>query len=59
MKILIVAAGSHGDVLPFVGLGRELQGRGHEVRLFASGTFAPMAAQAALPFVDVLTPPTP
>jgi UDP:flavonoid glycosyltransferase YjiC (YdhE family) len=55
MKILIVAAGSHGDVLPFVGLGRELQGRGHEVRLFASGTFAPMAAQAALPFVDVLS----
>lgn len=55
MKILIVAAGSHGDVLPFVGLGRELQARGHEVRLFASGPFATMAAEAGLPFVEVLS----
>jgi UDP:flavonoid glycosyltransferase YjiC (YdhE family) len=44
MKFLIVAAGSHGDVLPFVGLGRELQHRGHEVRLYASGPFAALAA---------------
>jgi UDP:flavonoid glycosyltransferase YjiC (YdhE family) len=55
MKVLIVAAGSHGDVLPFVGLGRELQGRGHEVRLFASGAFAAMASEAALPFTEVLS----
>ncbi|EHR69547.1 glycosyl transferase, UDP-glucuronosyltransferase [Burkholderiales bacterium JOSHI_001] len=55
MKILIVAAGSHGDVLPFVGLGRELQGRGHEVRLFASGPFATTAAEAGLPFAEVLS----
>src|SRR5690349_382840 len=55
MKILIVAAGSHGDVLPFVGMARELQAQGHEVWLFASGTFAPMAAEAALPFVEVLS----
>jgi rhamnosyltransferase subunit B len=55
MKILIVAAGSHGDVLPFVGLGRELQGRGHDVRLFASGPFATVAAEAGLSFVEVLS----
>ena len=55
MKILIVATGSHGDVLPFVGLGRELQSRGHEVRLFASAPFAAMAADAALPFIEVLS----
>ncbi len=55
MKILIVAAGSHGDVLPFVGLGRELQRHGHEVRLFASGVFAAMAAEAGLPFTEVLS----
>lgn len=55
MKILIVAAGTHGDVLPFVGLGRELQARGHEVRLFASGTFAAIATEAGLPFVEVLS----
>ena len=55
MKFLIVAAGSHGDVLPFVGLGRELQHRGHEVRLYASGPFAALAAEAGLPFVEVLS----
>lgn len=55
MKVLIVAAGSHGDVLPFVGLGRELQHRGHEVRLFASGPFAGMSAEAGLPFTEVLS----
>lgn len=55
MKILIVAAGSHGDVLPFVGLGRELQARGHEVRLFASGAFAGLAGEAGLPFVEVMS----
>lgn len=55
MKILIVAAGSHGDVLPFVGLGRELQRRGHDVRLFASGVFASIAAKAGLPFTEVLS----
>lgn len=55
MKILIVAAGSHGDVLPLVGLARELQHRGHELRLFASGSFATMAAEAGLPFIEVLS----
>ena len=55
MKILIVAAGSHGDVLPFVGLGRELQARGHEVHLFASGAFATLAGEAGLPFFEVMS----
>jgi len=55
MKILIVAAGSHGDVLPFVGLGAELQKRGHQVCLFASGAFAAMAREAGLPFAEVLS----
>lgn len=54
MKFLIAAAGSHGDVLPFLGLSRELMTRGHEVRLFASGGFAPLAAEAGVPFVEVL-----
>jgi UDP:flavonoid glycosyltransferase YjiC (YdhE family) len=55
MKILIVAAGSHGDVLPFVGLGRVLQACGHEVRLFASAVFAGIAEEAGLPFVEVMS----
>lgn len=55
MKILIVAAGSHGDVLPFVGLGRELQARGQDVQLLASAPFAAMAAEAGLPFAAVMS----
>jgi rhamnosyltransferase subunit B len=55
LKILIVAAGSHGDVLPFVALARELQGRGHRVQLFASGGFAQLADEAGVPFTEVLS----
>lgn len=55
LKVLLAAAGSHGDVLPFIGLGRELRRRGHEPHLFASGGFAPLAAQAGLAFSEVLS----
>jgi len=55
MKILILAAGSHGDVLPFIGLARELQQRGHEVQLFASAAFAAMAAEARVQFTEVMS----
>lgn len=54
-KFLIVAAGTYGDVLPFVALSRELQQRGHEVRLFASGNFARLASEAGVPFVEVVS----
>lgn len=51
MKILIGAAGSLGDTLPFVALGLALQRRGHEVRLFGSESYAGHAA--GLPFTPV------
>lgn len=54
-KILIVAAGTYGDVLPFVAIARELQKRGQEVRLFASGNFAKLAGEAGVPFVEVVS----
>jgi UDP:flavonoid glycosyltransferase YjiC (YdhE family) len=44
MRILLCAAGSHGDVLPFIALGRELQRRGHEARLVTHERFRPLAA---------------
>jgi Glycosyltransferase family 28 N-terminal domain len=37
MRILIVTAGSRGDVAPFTGLGQRLQQAGHEVALAAHG----------------------
>lgn len=52
MRVLISAVGSHGDMLPFIGLGRALQERGHDVRLYGSGLFSAVASVAGLPFVE-------
>lgn len=56
MRILIVASGSHGDILPFLALGREFQRNGHEVRLYTSAYFAALAEEAGLPFRSIGTP---
>lgn len=50
MQIKLVAVGSHGDVLPFIGLGAELVRRGHAAVLAAPAPFAQLAARAHLPF---------
>ena len=39
MQILLASVGTIGDTLPFVGVGRELRGRGHQVALLGSGAF--------------------
>ena len=40
MRVLIVTAGSHGDVAPFTGLGRRLEQAGHQVTIAAHDMFA-------------------
>lgn len=55
MKILISTAGSHGDVLPFIGLGREFLERGHEVVLYANPYFQKHVLDAGLAFVPIST----
>ncbi|MCX7173506.1 MAG: glycosyltransferase [Proteobacteria bacterium] len=55
MRVLISTAGSHGDVLPFVALGREFASRGHEVILYANPFFRRYATDAAIPFVPIST----
>ncbi|MGE5650400.1 MAG: glycosyltransferase [Bacillota bacterium] len=55
MRVLVSAAGSHGDVLPFIALGREFSARGHEVILYANPAFRSYANDAALPFVPIST----
>lgn len=52
MRVLICALGSHGDMLPFIGLGCAMQQRGHDVRLYSNGLFAGLARQAGLRFVE-------
>ncbi|MCY1137015.1 glycosyltransferase [Actinoplanes sp. Pm04-4] len=48
MRILIVTAGSRGDVAPFTGLGRRLLEAGHSVALAAHDRFADLVLSAGL-----------
>jgi rhamnosyltransferase subunit B len=50
MRILIYAMGSAGDVHPFAGIGRALQGRGHEVFVITSPYFEDVVRRAGLEF---------
>ena len=50
MRVLIIAFGSHGDVLPLIALGAELKRRGHDVIVGSAAPFAPLAARAGLEF---------
>jgi UDP:flavonoid glycosyltransferase YjiC (YdhE family) len=53
MRIVILTAGSRGDVQPYVGLGVGLQRAGHQVCLPAPETFRSLITQAGLEFVPV------
>ncbi|HEV3484315.1 MAG TPA: nucleotide disphospho-sugar-binding domain-containing protein [Vicinamibacterales bacterium] len=55
MKILMTPVGSAGDVHPFIGIGRGLVARGHDVVLITSGPFRETAERAGLRFVETLT----
>ena len=55
MNVLLVALGSAGDVFPFLGLGRALLARGHQVRLLTNGHFEPVVRQSGLKFVELGT----
>ncbi|WP_371476916.1 glycosyltransferase [Kitasatospora sp. NBC_00315] len=48
MRILIITAGSRGDVAPFTGLGRRLLDAGHEVTVAAHPSFATLVGGCGL-----------
>ncbi|XVV08642.1 glycosyltransferase [Actinoplanes sp. CA-131856] len=48
MRVLIVTAGSRGDVAPFTGLGQRLRQEGHEVALAAHERFGGLVREAGL-----------
>jgi UDP:flavonoid glycosyltransferase YjiC (YdhE family) len=54
-NIILTPVGSAGDVLPFVGVGRALRDRGHDVTLITSEPFRPVAEQAGLRFSGTMT----
>jgi sterol 3beta-glucosyltransferase len=48
VRVLIVTAGSRGDVAPFTGLGQRLQQAGHQVALAAHDRFAGLVRECGL-----------
>jgi len=55
IRVLILAAGSAGDVYPFIVIGQALRARGHAVTLVASANFQARVEQAGLRFVSGLS----
>ena len=53
LDILLITIGSHGDVHPFVGIGRALHSRGHRVRVATNPHFGEMITRAGLSFVPM------
>lgn len=51
--ILFITIGSHGDVHPFIGLGRALALRGHRVRVATNAHFGALVERAGLGFVQL------
>lgn len=55
MTILILAVGSYGDVLPLVGIARQLKRRGHMVTVFTSAHFTELVQKTGVEFVAMGT----
>jgi len=55
MRFILTPVGSHGDVHPFVGIGRRLKERGHEVVLMTAGAFEDVAGAAGLEFIPTVS----
>jgi rhamnosyltransferase subunit B len=53
MRVLLVTIGSHGDVHPFIGIGRQLRKRGHQVIVLVSGYFESLVREAGLDFIPL------
>ncbi|MEX0939095.1 MAG: nucleotide disphospho-sugar-binding domain-containing protein [Pirellulales bacterium] len=55
MRFLLLPIGSSGDVHPYVGLGRTLKARGHEVTVATNPHFEPLVRGAGLNFAPIGT----
>lgn len=53
MRVLIVAAGSRGDVAPYTGLGARLNQAGHHVTISAHAPFRPLVEGAGPAFHEL------
>lgn len=55
MHVILATMGTDGDVLPHMGLGTVLRGRGHRVTLAAPETYRAMAKNQGLEFCSLVT----
>jgi len=55
LRILIVALGSHGDVHPFLAIGRELKRRGNDVCMILPAMFEELARAVGMEFAAIGT----
>lgn len=55
LNILMTPVGSRGDVLPYVGIGRALHSRGHDVTVITAEPFGAVVREAGLRFVPHLS----
>lgn len=55
MRILIATLGSHGDVLPFIAIAKELKERGHDIRFYSNPYFERYAKDVGIAFVPIGT----
>lgn len=53
MKITVLAAGSRGDIQPYLALAWRLQRQGHTVRLAANANFRDMVTSYGVPFYPI------
>ena len=53
MHALLVSTGTAGNMLPFIGLGKALRARGHDVTVIGSGAGTAAAAKEGLGFIDL------
>jgi rhamnosyltransferase subunit B len=55
MRFILTPVGSAGDVHPFVGIGRALRARGHEVIVLTAGPFRDVVRKAGLAFEETVS----
>jgi UDP:flavonoid glycosyltransferase YjiC (YdhE family) len=55
MRFILTPVGSAGDVHPFVGIGRALKARGHEVIVLTAGPFRNVVRNAGLVFEETVS----
>ena len=55
MRFILTPVGSAGDVHPFVGIGRVLKARGHEVVVLTAGPFGEAVRKAGLAFEETVS----